>query len=198
MILSLDWAFRWSPRSSMYLRTSWTQVYWSKRHFSCFVLFLFTRILAFLISRRSMLGECQGAFLPFGVQRLCRSRRKLCSCPFMVRASSFLLNIVWTFCAFTKKARFLSGVFILWDLLAAEASVKRERAFGTPVLRRSRKIRVKRKTLTHRRLLWWTRRVSILKPTDPCRFVWSPASFVAYPQHWEQITFGGPPCQRVH
>jgi hypothetical protein len=31
----------------------------------------------------------------------------------MVCASTFLLNLGWIFCAFTKKARFLSGVFLL-------------------------------------------------------------------------------------
>ncbi len=143
--------------------------------FHAFFLFYF-RILALRISRRSMLGECQGANLPFGIQRMCGSRRNLCSCPSMVRASAFWMNIV------LKKARFLSFfVFFLCDLFAAEASVKRERPFGTPVLRTSSKIRVKRKTLIHRWLLWWTRWVSRLKPTDPCRFVWSSASFVAYP-----------------
>ena len=82
---------------------------------------------------------------------------------------------------FTAKITSCRAFFFLWDLFAAEASVKRERPFGTPVLRRSSKIRVKRKTLIHRCLLRWTRWVSILKPTDPWRFVWSPASFVAYP-----------------
>lgn len=108
--------------------------------------FFHPRIFALLISRRSMLGECQGAFLPFGIQRMCRSRRNLCSCPFMVRESAFLLNI-----SLTLKKRTLLFVmfFFLWDLFAAEASVKRERPFGTPVLRRSSKIQVERKALIH-------------------------------------------------
>jgi hypothetical protein len=55
----------------------------------------------------------------------------------MVRATTFLLNIVWTFCAFTKKkTRFLSCVFfpvesfcsrsecekrkVIWDACVAE------------------------------------------------------------------------------
>jgi hypothetical protein len=60
-----------------------------------------------------MLGEYQGAILPFGIQRMCRSRRNLCSYPYVVRASTFFLNIVWTFCAFTEKStRFLSCFFI--------------------------------------------------------------------------------------
>ena len=69
------------------------------------------RIFVFRISRRSMLSECQGANLPFIFQRMCRSRRIVCSCPFMVRASTFLLNLVWTFCHVLKKARFLSFLF---------------------------------------------------------------------------------------
>ena len=147
MILPIGWAFRWPPLSSAYLRTSWTQVstevYRPDCHFSRVPLLLF-RILALLISRRSMLGECQGAILPFGIQRMCRSRRNICSCPFMVRASTFLLISPGLFVQpFTTKitsCRF----FFLWDLFAAEASVKRERPFGTPVLRRLIKIRVKR------------------------------------------------------
>ncbi len=185
MILILKLTFRWSPLLPTYLRTSWTQVsteiYRPDCHFSCVLLFVF-RVLAFLISRRSMLGECQGAIVPFGIQRMCRGRRNVCSCPFMVRASTFLLNAIWTFSAFTKTKSTRHVVFsFLWYLFAAEASVKRERPFGTPALRRSRKIRVKKKTLIHRCLLRWTRSVSILKPTDPCRFVWSFASFVACP-----------------
>jgi hypothetical protein len=129
------------------------------------------RTLALVISRRSMLGECQGAALPFSIQRMCRSRRIPCSSPYMVYGSTFLLNIVWTFGAFHKKNDVLSRLlFFLWDLFAAEASVKRERLFGTPVLYRSIKIRVERKTLMYRCLLWWTWWVSILNPTDPCRF----------------------------
>ncbi len=182
-------AFRWWPLLSTYLRTSWTQVsseiysYWNippwlsfpTRSFICF------SHPCFLISRRSMLGECQGRSMPFGIQRMCRSRRILCSCPCMVRESTFLLNIVWTFCAFNLK-KITSCLFLfLWDLFAAEASVKRESPFGTPVLRRSSKIRVIRTTLIHKCLLWWTWQVSILKPAGPCRFNWSPASCVACP-----------------
>ncbi len=91
MILILGYAFRWSPLSSTYLRTSLTQVstevYHPDCHFHAFFS-LFFASLPFLISRRSMLGECQEAILPFGIQRMCRSRRNrrnLCSCPFMVR-----------------------------------------------------------------------------------------------------------------
>ncbi len=122
-----------------------------------------------------MLDECQGANLPFDVQRMCRSQWNLCSCPYVVRASKFMLNLVWTFCAFSKKITSCRFSFFLWHLFAAGASVKRERTFGTPVLRRSRKIRVKRKTLIHRCLLWWTRRVSALKLTYLRRFIWSRA-----------------------
>jgi hypothetical protein len=64
--------------------------------------FIYFRIVALLISRRSMLCECQGAILSIGIQSMCRSRRVLCSHPFMVRASTFLLNR--TFRACTKKA----------------------------------------------------------------------------------------------
>ncbi len=70
----------------------------------------------------------------------------------------------YIFVLFTFYSFFFCGIFF-----AAEASVKRERPFGTPVLRRSIEIRVKRKNLIHRCLLWWTRQVSTLKPTDPCR-----------------------------
>ncbi len=114
MILILFLALRWSPLSSTYLRTSWTQVsteiYRRYSHLSCFLLFVF-RVLALRISQRSMLGECQGASLPFGIQRMCRSRRNLCSCPYVVRASTFLLNLVWTFCAFIEKNTLLVVFF---------------------------------------------------------------------------------------
>ncbi len=72
------------------------------------------RIFVFRISRRSMLSECQGANLPFIFQRMCRSRRIVCSCPFMVRASTFLLNSIWTFCAFTKTSALL---VVFWFFL---------------------------------------------------------------------------------
>jgi hypothetical protein len=54
-----------------------------------------------------MLGECQGANLPFGIQRMCRSRRVLCSCPYVVRDKYiFVESYVWTFFlyALTKKS----------------------------------------------------------------------------------------------
>jgi hypothetical protein len=82
--------------------------------FHAFFIFIF-RILALLISQRSMLGEFEGAILPFGIQRMCCSGRNLCSCPYMVcAASTLLLNLVWTFCAYVlKKTRFLCFVFLL-------------------------------------------------------------------------------------
>ncbi len=196
ILLLVGLGFRWSPMPSTHLRQSWhqvsTEIYRLDCHFSCVLLFL-SRIFALLISRRSMLVKCQGANLPFDIQRMCRSRRNLRSCPYMVRASTFFVEYCLDFlCIYYK-----NSTSCLWDLFAAEASVKRERPFGTPVLRRSSKIRVDRKTLIHRCLLLWTDWVSILKPTDSYRFVWSPASFVAYPQKWEQWPFGAPAWKRV-
>ncbi len=69
-----------------------------------------------------------------------------------------------------KRALLIFFFFFPVGSYAAEASVKKERPFGTPVLQRSSKTLIKRKTLIHRCLVWWTL-VSILKPTDPRCFV---------------------------
>ncbi len=136
MILSiLFWAFRRSPVSSTYLRRSWTQVFTETYRpdaiSNAFLLFVF-RILALRIWRRSMLGECQGAIVPFVFQRMCRSRWNLCFCSFMVRASTFLLNLVWICCAFTKKSTLHVGFFssAMWSFLQPKRVWKEKGRLG--------------------------------------------------------------------
>ncbi len=181
----LLWDCRWSPILSAYLKTSWkqvsTEIYCPDCHFSCVLLVVF-RILALRISQHSMRGECQGAILPFGVQRMCRSRQNLCSCPFMVRASTFSLNIVWNLCAFTKKSLLVVFFFSFCGIFLQPKRVWKEKGhLGRLCCGDQARCGSKEK-------IWYTDAYrdghdgSVHTQTDWfMSFVWSPTSFLAYP-----------------
>ncbi len=146
MILILGWAFRWSPLSSPYLRTSWTQVFTEICRPDCvfhafFYVFAYSSLSSYVVGCLANVKDLA-----------CHSTFKECA----EVDGTFVPALIWSvqvhFCWI------LSGLcvnLIKWDFFAAGASVKGERPFGMAALRRSSRIRFYRKTLMHRCLLWW-------------------------------------------